>query len=159
MANKKTPLTKEMDNTLDFATGLTLTQLKCAQLLAEGNNYTLVAKTVGVHHNTIRGWAKHKPNFRNVMATHKPRELKPIVVAQLDDMSVKAVDVRFVELLSPAIKTLHDIMIDKNNNPTARVTAAKFVATTIYARLTSDVFMEDEALTQLRDAMKDIKRA
>ena len=114
---------------------------------------------MGVHHNTIRGWAKHKPNFRNVMATHKPRELKPIVVAQLDDMNVKAVDVRFVQLLSPAIETLHDIMIDKNNNPTARVTAAKFVATTIYSRLTSDVIMEDEALTELRDAMKDIKRA
>jgi transposase-like protein len=148
---------KEMDNTIDLATGLTHTQLKAAQLLAQGLSYAKVAKALGVHVNTIFNWRKKLTAFRNVQNSHTVQERKPLILAQLDAFNLGAVDKRFAQLLLPAIEALNSVLADPKASEMARVNAAKYVCTRIYERLTQDEKLKTENLDDLKNALKLIK--
>tara|TARA_Y100001937_G_C7083514_1_gene314180 strand:- start:612 stop:1097 length:486 start_codon:yes stop_codon:yes gene_type:complete len=156
-SNPKNLQRKEMDNAIDLATGLTHTQLKAAQLLAQGLSYAKVAKAMGVHTNTLFNWRKKLVAFRNVQNSHTVRERKPLVLAQLDAFNLGAVDKRFAQLLLPAIEALNNVLADPEASEMARVNAAKYVCTRIYERLTQEEKLRSENLDDLKDALKLIK--
>jgi transposase-like protein len=153
-SNPKNIQRKEMDNAIDLATGLTHTQLKAAQLLAQGLSYPKVGKALGVHINTLYNWRKKYVAFRNVKNNHVVRERKPLVLAQLDAFNLGAVDKRFAQLLLPAIEALNNVLADPEASEMARVNAAKYVCTRIYERLTQDQRLRSENLDDLKDALK-----
>jgi transposase-like protein len=147
----------DMDKTIDIETGLTHTQLKAAQLLAQGFSYKKVGQAVGIHVNTIYNWRRKLVNFRNVVSTYEPKEREPLVVAQLDVFSLHAVDKRFAQLLLPAITAINDVLSNPKASEMARVNAAKYVCTRIYERLTQEQKLQSENLDDLKEALKLIK--
>ena len=149
----KSSYRQEMDAKIDFKTGLTLTQLKAAQLCATHDDHK-VAKAIGVHYNTIKSWRKKYVAFRNVEETYKPIEQKPIVLTSLTELNQDQLDNRFGQLIIPAIETLHNVLIDPEANATAKVNASKFIISKAYEQVNSKVAGGSQSISDLREALK-----
>ena len=158
-SNRPTLARKEMEKTIDIATGLNHAQLRAAKLMAGGTSGKKVAELLGVHVNTIYHWKKSNTMFQKVLENEKilQNKQKPIAVAPLDEFSLSAVDTRFAQLLVPAIESLNEVLANPQASEMARVNAAKYVCTRIYDRLVSNEKLQSQNVDALRDALKLIK--
>lgn len=158
-SNKPTLARKEMEKTIDIATGLNHAQLRAAKLIAGGTSGQKVAKLLGFHVNTIYHWKKTNAMFRQVIEHEKINlnKSKPIAVSPLDEFSLSAVDARFAQLLVPSIEALNEVLANPEASEMARVNAAKYVCTRIYERLIADQKIQSQNVDALRDALKLIK--